>query len=163
MKNSTPYIVIAITTLILIIIIVVMSYNYKASDLDPLHVPPTEYIATSNIELPDGNVIQTQANDHTSKGWIGAQLADLPNDIKEHLKYPDQSGVYVQDTHRSGPAQTAGILPGDIITLVNNVEAQTVLHTLNVIANLTPGESYAFAVFRGGEYLEYNVNITARQ
>lgn len=165
MKKTTPYIVITITTLLLILIIVVASYNYKQTDVDPLEVPPTEYIGTNDLQLPDGNIIKTVVADQTNvnKGWIGAQLTDLPQDIKEHLKYPDHSGVYVQDTHRSGPAQTAGILPGDIITLVNHVEAQSVLYTLNIISNLIPGKSYPFAVFRQGEYLEYAVNITAKQ
>lgn len=165
MKKTTPYIVITITTLILIIIIVVTSYSFKGSDVNPLEIPPTEYIGVNDIELPDGNIIKTLANDqeNLNKGWIGAQLADLPHDIKEKLQYPDPSGVYVQDTQRRGPAQTAGILPGDIITLVDNLEAQGVLHTLNVIAKLTPGKSYPIAVFRQGEYLEYAVNIIARQ
>ena len=164
MKNTTPFIVIGITTIILIMIIVFMSYNSKPREIDPLQVSPTEYIAVNDLELPDGNIIKsTNFDNNPNKGWIGAQLTDLPINIKRHLKYPDQIGVYVQDTQRSGPAQTAGILPGDIITLVNNVEAQSLKHAINVISHLTPGKSYPFAVFRQGEYLEYAVNVSSRQ
>jgi serine protease DegQ len=108
-----------------------------------------QYIATNSAE--------------PNNGWIGAQLTDLTQNIKKHLKYPDSYGVYVQDTIRNSPAQTAGILPGDIISKINDADAQEVLPTIKLISNLDPGKPYPFIIFRDGKFSEYQITISAKQ
>jgi S1-C subfamily serine protease len=163
MKRPTSYIVTAITIVLLIIIFIVIVFKYKSS-MESFPAPEQIYVAKNYIELPDHNVIQVATDDSQTKvkGWIGAQLTDLPQEIKDRLKFPDLYGVYVQDTHRSSPAQKAGILPGDIITRINNFEIPSVLPAVNIISGLTPGKAYQFSVFREGNYLEYVVTISAK-
>ncbi len=107
-----------------------------------------QYIANSNVE--------------PKKGWIGAKLTDLTPNIKKHLKYPDPFGVYVQDTIRSSPSQTAGILPGDIISKINNEDAQAVLPAIKLISKLNPGKVYPFIIFRDGRFSEYQITINEK-
>ncbi len=112
-----------------------------------------------NIRLPDGNNSQIQI-DHTSdtvRPRLGAQLSILTATIRKNLHYAEQYGVYVQDTVRNSPAQTAGILPGDIIFKINNQDAQDLMPTLNLIAELNPGATYPIHVFRQGKELVYQV------
>ncbi len=96
-------------------------------------------------------------------GWIGAQLTDLTLNIKKDLKYPDYYGVYVQNTIRNSPSQTAGILPGDIICKINNTDAQDVLPAIKLIAQLNPGKVYPFIIFRNGKFSEYNITVNAKR
>lgn len=114
--------------------------------------------------LAQDHSIETELDlqQQTVHGWIGAQLTDLSAAIKQHLNFPDSYGVYVQDTIRNSPAQTAGILPGDIITQINDMEVFEVLPTINLIAALQPGRQYPVMVFRQGQYLQYNVTIATK-
>lgn len=114
--------------------------------------------------LPDGSSVEAELNlaEQNMQGWLGAQLTDLTPTIRKHLNFQDSYGVYVQDTLRDGPAQVSGILPGDIITQVNNIEVQDVLPTINLIATLNPGENYPITIFRQGKYIKYDVRILSK-
>lgn len=120
---------------------------------------PNEYVGQKNIDLPNGSVSTIEiANQQTNnQSWIGASLSELSPSIKNNLHYADQDGVYIQDTLRDSPAQIAGILPGDILIKINDTDTVEVLSALKLIASLHPGNSYAFTVFRQGEYLNYTV------
>ncbi len=105
---------------------------------------------------------QVSNNGANESGWIGAQLTDLSPTIREHLNYTDSYGIYIQDTIRNSPAQTAGLLPGDIITHINHIELTDVLPTINLINTLQPGNKYPVTIFRTGKYLHYEVIISPK-
>lgn len=140
--------VIVITIIVLLLAIAMVYYVYSTRSLNQDN-SYQQYIANNNIEKKNG--------------WIGAQLTDLTQNIKQHLKYPDPYGVYVQDTIRNSPSQTAGILPGDIISKINNTDAQDVLPAIKLISNLNPGKVYPFIIFRDGKFSEYQITISAKQ
>lgn len=121
---------------------------------------PNEYVGQKNIDLPNGSVSTIEVSNaqmYNNQSWIGASLSELSTNIKNNLHYADQDGVYIQDTLRDSPAQVAGILPGDILIKINDTDTVEVLSALKLIASLQPGNSYAFTVFRQGEYLNYTV------
>lgn len=153
---------IVIITSIIIVAALATSWFYFIKNKYTEDIPYNENIATQNISLPDGNEITSQAiaNKHQTHGKIGAQLTNLTPLIKKNLHYPDQDGVYVQDTIRNSPAQTAGILPGDIIIKISNIETPDIFPTINLISSLHPGETYPITVFRQGKYLVYPVTLT---
>lgn len=101
-------------------------------------------------------------NGHVSRGWIGAQLSELPGDIKRNLKFNAAHGIYVQDTVRNSPAQKAGLLPGDIITKVNNAKTLDVLSTVRLIAKMQPQDECVVEVYRNGANLAYNVTVAKK-
>lgn len=155
MKFRVAQIVMSVTLLMLVLT------NTK---LNVRPTPPTA-VTTTAITLPDGNQVNAELNTppQDTQGWIGANLTDLTPTIKTNLNYSDAYGVYVHDTYVDSPAQVAGLLPGDIITQVNNVDAVEVLPTLMLIASLHPGNVYPFTVFRHGKYLDYSITITHKQ
>jgi S1-C subfamily serine protease len=120
------------------------------------------YMAPFNYDNSYQQYIAANSSE-PKNGWIGAQLTDLTQNIKQHLKYPDPYGVYVQDTIRNSPSQTAGILPGDIISKINNADAQDVLPAIKLISDLNPGKVYPFIIFRDGKFTEYQITISAKQ
>lgn len=166
MKKRAKKKVIIITVIVLILgcTVILLHYWQRPNTYDTQQYIAQQYIATRTITLPDGNSIQAQVtNDQPNVGWIGTRLTDLTPAIKQHLNYSDPYGVYVQDTFRNSPAQTAGLLPGDIITQINNAEAQEVLPTLNLISSLKPGTTYPITVYRDGKYLVYSVTVIDKQ
>ena len=54
--------------------------------------------------------------------WLGARLDSITRDIAEALRLTRASGALVTRVHKSGPADEAGIEPGDVITAVDGHE-----------------------------------------
>jgi S1-C subfamily serine protease len=49
------------------------------------------------------------------EGWIGTETIDLPPSLREHFGAPDDAGVMVSRVFEGSPAESAGILVGDVI------------------------------------------------
>lgn len=97
---------------------------------------------------------------HIIRGWIGTQLHDLNNELKSHLGYNEEYGVYVQGVIRNSPAQKAGILPGDIIVKINNVDVKSVHEAVKLVGSLQPNKSYTIEVFRKFKFYSLSVLIS---
>jgi serine protease DegQ len=102
------------------------------------------------------------ANGKITRAWLGAQLSELPYETKLKLDYQEPNGIYVQDTIRNSPARKAGILPGDIITKINNVKTEDILSTIRLISSLAPEKSYDLEVFRQGQIAVLPVTMIER-
>ena len=99
---------------------------------------------------------------HIVRGWLGIHLGDITKEVKEYLNYKGESGAYVQAIINNSPAQKAGLLPGDIITKVNNKAIKNRDELMQIIGGLKPGKAYPIEVFRGGKSLTYSVLISQR-
>ncbi len=167
-RRSARKQVILISIVVFILACLVLFFLLRKDQHQIFQAPENMYLAgdytTTTIQLPDGHSVRTalSAKDVHAQGWLGTQLTDLTDEIKQNLHFQDSAGVYVQDTLRNSPAQTAGILPGDIITKINNTNVQDVLPTLNLVARLQPGEVYPIEVFRKNEYIAYQVKIAPK-
>lgn len=96
------------------------------------------------------------------RGWLGAYLGEITEEVKKYLNYKEKSGVYVKGIFRNSPAERAGILSGDIIVKINGQEAKNINAAANVVANLAPNKGYPFEIFRKGEFITFSVVITER-
>lgn len=97
------------------------------------------------------------------RGYLGVMMAPLTPEVQKTLNYPDGNGVYVQAVVRGSPAQQAGLLPGDVITKINNVAIEDPREGFRTTAELTPGETYPLEVFRRGEYLNFAITPIERK
>lgn len=111
------------------------------------------------INLAKGIMEQLIKTGHIVRGWIGAQLQDLNTELKSHLGYNEDYGVYVQGVIRNSPAQKAGILPGDIILKINNIDVKTVSEAVKVVGSLHPNKNYSIEVFRKFKFYSFAVLI----
>lgn len=97
---------------------------------------------------------------HIVRGWIGTQLSELNSELKSYLGYNDEYGVYVQGVIRNSPAQKAGILPGDLIIKINNVDVKSVHDAVKLVGSLQPNKSYPIEVFRKFKFYSFSVLIS---
>ena len=96
---------------------------------------------------------------HIIRGWLGTQLNDVTKEIRDHLGFNEQGGVYVQAVVRHSPAQKAGILPGDIIVKINDTDIRSVNEAVKLVGSLHPNRSYTIEVFRRFKFLTFSVLI----
>lgn len=93
------------------------------------------------------------------RGWLGTQLSDLTKEIKDHLNFNENYGVYVQAVIRNSPAHKAGILPGDIIVKINDIQIKSVNEAVKLVGSLQPDNSSSIEIFRKFKFLNFSVLI----
>lgn len=88
------------------------------------------------------------------RGWLGIEVREANGDILQSLKLPAAlTGLVVTGTNPAGPAETAGLIQGDIILKMNNQPTLSSLRTMNMIAALRPGDEIDIEFMRQGEIL----------
>ena len=113
------------------------------------------------IDLAKTIMQQLIDNGHIIRGWLGAYLAEMTDELKKYLNYKENHGVYVRAIFKNSPAQKAGLLPGDVIVKINGQEANNI-NSAVLVSNLSPNKGYPFEIFRKGEYIVFSVVIIER-
>ncbi len=111
------------------------------------------------INLAKDIMTQLISTGHIVRGWLGAQLHDLTDEIKSYFGYNESYGVYVQGVIKNSPAQKAGIFPGDIIVKINDVDVKTVHEAVKLVGSLQPNKSYSIEVFRKFRFYSFSVLV----
>jgi Do/DeqQ family serine protease len=95
-------------------------------------------------------------------GWLGVSIASISQDMAGQLKLSDNKGAFVYHVFKGSPADKAGILPGDFITVLDGQKIPTSNDLVQRIADLLVGRKADFTLYRQGRQLETTVTITAR-
>lgn len=93
--------------------------------------------------------------------WIGAAGETVTNDIAQSLGLTRPVGIVVQQLYPDGPAEKAGIKPGDIITGVNNRDVEDPEGLRFRLATLPVGETATLNLIRKGEPFDLPVSLIA--
>jgi Do/DeqQ family serine protease len=93
--------------------------------------------------------------------WIGAAGEAVTNDIAQSLGLPRPVGVVVQQLYAGGPAERAGVKPGDIIVGVNGREVEDPEGLRFRLATLPVGEQATINILRRGAALDLPVALIA--
>lgn len=83
-----------------------------------------------------------------TRGWIGVEPQELTPELAEHFGVPQARGVIVTGVLQDGPAASAGIRPGDIISRVGETPIRDVAGLLAAVAALKPGVATELEVHR---------------
>lgn len=96
-------------------------------------------------------------NGQVVRGWIGVEPNELTPELAQTFGIQNAQGVIVTGVLNGGPAASAGIRPGDVISAVGGQPVRTVSELLSRIAALVPGQPADFAVQRKSETLALSV------
>jgi serine protease Do len=96
------------------------------------------------------------------RGWLGVQIHDLDAGLAGPPGPASGNGVAIAGIVRGGPADLAGMAPGDVITEVDGHPADSVGHVMNEIAALKPGTVMNLRVIRGTGTLALRVKVGER-
>ncbi|HTS55580.1 MAG TPA: Do family serine endopeptidase [Burkholderiales bacterium] len=106
---------------------------------------------------------QIIATGSVTRGWIGVEVQDITPELAESFKLPDSSkGVLIAGVVRGGPADRAGVKPGDILV---EVEGKPVLDSsamLNLVAEAQPGKVALLRVLRNSAALTVKLTVGKR-
>lgn len=91
----------------------------------------------------------------TIRGWLGIEVREATPELLDNLNLPSAlTGLIVTGITPNGPADKAGLVFGDIITSINQQNARDGIKTMNLIANLRPGEEINIEFLREGKSMK---------
>ncbi|ABI59926.1 MULTISPECIES: Do family serine endopeptidase [Nitrosomonas] len=97
-----------------------------------------------------------------TRGWLGVSMQDITPELAESLKLKKTDGALIAGVLKNGPADDAGIKPGDILAAVNGKPVFNASEMLNIVASLPPGKAATLTILRNGEELDIQVQIGKR-
>jgi len=92
-------------------------------------------------------------------GWVGLNLDEGDADVKGEA---ETKGARVMQIFPNGPASRAGLLPGDVITKINDKPVEGAADAVLQIRELQPQSKATFAVMRDKEELKLDVTVGNR-
>lgn len=95
------------------------------------------------------------------RGYLGVYLQPIDEDLRGGLNIPAnvKGGALVARVAAGGPADKAGIEPGDVVTTVNNQEMKNSSEIVNTIGLMKPGTTVDLAVWRDGKKRDLKLTI----
>jgi serine protease Do len=97
----------------------------------------------------------------TNAGFIGAALATVTPDLSVQLSYKGK-GVAVEQVVPGGPADSAGMQPGDVIQKVNGTDVTTNDEVVKAIKATKPGATINLQVWSAGVKKLVSVKVSER-
>ncbi len=99
---------------------------------------------------------------HVVRGWIGVESQDITPELAESFGLTRQTGAIIAGVVRNGPADKAGIRPGDILMAVDGKSVSDTTEMLNLIAQLAPGGKARMTVMRKNREATLDVMVGKR-
>ncbi len=96
------------------------------------------------------------------RGWIGVEVQEITPELAESFNLPKNGGVIIAGVLNGGPADRAGIKPGDVLAEINGNLIADSAAMLNQIAVLPPGKVAALKVIRNQKPSQLQVTIGKR-
>jgi serine protease DegQ len=96
------------------------------------------------------------------RGWIGIESQDITPELADSFGLARKSGAIVAGVVRGGPADKAGMRPGDILLSVAGKPVASTSEMLNLIAQLAPGGKAKMTVMRKNHEATLDVTVGRR-
>ncbi len=99
---------------------------------------------------------------HVVRGWIGIESQDITPELAETFGLGQQKGAIIAGVVRNGPADKAGIKPGDILLSVDGKAVSDTTEMVNLIAQLAPASKAKMTLLRKNKQSVVDVTVGKR-
>ena len=82
------------------------------------------------------------------RGWLGVTIQSLTPELVKQLDLKEEKGVLVGDVVEGSPAETAGLLRGDVIISFDGRKIEDPNQLRNMVANIEPGKDVETHIVR---------------
>ena len=96
------------------------------------------------------------------RGWMGVEVQDITPDIADSFNLKSTQGALIAGVLQGGPADRAGIRPGDVVLEVNGHGTANSSALLEAISAIGPGETARLGLMRQHSRLTLDVKIGQR-
>ena len=102
---------------------------------------------------------QLRVSGRVIRGRIGVVIARLTREVAESIGLGKPVGALVQSVEAGGPAEKAGVEPGDVITKVDGRTVESSVELPRIVGSIKPGTKATLQVFRRGSNRELSVVV----
>jgi len=96
------------------------------------------------------------------RGWLGVETQPLTEELARSFGVGRNAGVLIAGVYRNGPAARGDILPGDILTHMNNERVIDGRAAMNQVADFEPGTQVQVKLLREGQPIERTLTVGQR-
>ncbi len=101
-------------------------------------------------------------NGQVVRGWIGVEPQDITPELADSFGLQKSSGTIIAGVLKGGPADKAGVKPGDILLAVGAQPVTDTVAMLNLVAQLKPGQQVDLVVLRKSQEARLSVVVGRR-
>ncbi len=105
---------------------------------------------------------QIIAHGAVTRGWVGIEVQEITPEIADSFNLKSTEGALIAGVLRGGPADRAGIHPGDILVAVGGKPVRDSSSLLNLIAVLPPGKVAQLRLIRDQVEMQLLVTVEKR-
>lgn len=116
-------------------------------------IPVTTVKSVMDAIIKNGQVV---------RGYIGVEPQDITPELAESFGLKKTNGAIIAGVLKGGPADKAGMQPGDILVSVEDKAVADMADMLNQIAQLSPGKKAKMVVLRRNQETTLNITIGMR-
>jgi serine protease DegS len=104
---------------------------------------------------------QIIVNGQVIRGWLGIEAQILPPDTVREAGLSN-GGVLVAGVLQDGPADQAGLVPGDIILQVDDQPVTNPQSAIEMISGIRPGTIVNIKIMRGWQQIDLQATVAVR-
>ena len=109
--------------------------------------------------LARGVVDQILEFGRTRRGWIGVRIQTVTEEIAESLGLGEPRGAMVTSLTPGGPAEEAGLLPGDVIVEFDRQDIPEMRDLPRLVADTPVNREVDVVVFRRGDIVTLQIRL----
>jgi serine protease Do len=106
---------------------------------------------------------QLKATGKVTRGRIAVAIGEVTKDVADSLGLPSAEGALVSSVEPGGPADKAGVQPGDIILKFNGHSVDTATDLPRMVGDTKPGTRATITVWRKGQTRDLPITIAEMQ
>jgi len=114
------------------------------------------------VNMAKGVMKQIIEHGHVVRGWLGIEAQDLTAELAQALNLDSTSGVLISGVLRGGPADTAGIQPGDVVLTINDQPVKEAQQAMRLISEQSPDTMVRLEGSRQGKPFTVQARVSQR-
>jgi serine protease DegS len=114
------------------------------------------------VNMAKGVMKQIIEHGHVVRGWLGIEAQDLTVELAQALNLDSTSGVLISGVLRGGPADNAGIQPGDVVLAINDQPVREAQQAMRLISEQQPDTMVSLKGSRQGEPFTVKAKVSQR-
>jgi serine protease Do len=104
---------------------------------------------------------QLQTTGHVARGKLGVVIQPVTQGLADSFGLPQPEGALISSVEKGGPAEKAGVEPGDVILKINGQVLQDSSELPVAVASISPGTDVALSIWRNHAARDFTVKLGA--